>query len=68
PNRHIQRRYSSTGYGYQVLSNEKHATGLKNRSGAYREKLRDKRKRHTTDNTYHSILKTIVEKDQQPCK
>ncbi|CAF4330312.1 unnamed protein product [Rotaria socialis] len=68
PNRSIQRRYSSTGYEYQVLSNEKHSTGLKNRSGAYREKLRDKRKRHTTDNAYHSILKTIVEKDQQPCK
>ncbi|CAF3391869.1 unnamed protein product [Rotaria sp. Silwood1] len=65
PNRQIQRRYASTIDERRLPSNEKISTGLKNRSVAYREKFRDRRKRHTTDNAYHSMLKSIIEKDQQ---
>ncbi|CAF2779310.1 unnamed protein product [Rotaria sp. Silwood2] len=64
PNQQIQRHYTSTIDEHRLPSNEKISTGLKNRSVAYREKFRDRRKRHTTDNAYHSMLKSIIEKDQ----
>ena len=39
--------------------------GLANRSASYRERVRDRRKRHTTDNAYHSMLKSMIEEDEQ---
>ncbi|CAF1176092.1 unnamed protein product [Rotaria sordida] len=66
PNQQIQRCYTSTIDQRRLPSYEKISTGLKNRSVAYREKFRDRKKRHTTDNAYHSMLKSILEKDQQP--
>ncbi|CAF0788200.1 unnamed protein product [Didymodactylos carnosus] len=32
-----------------------------NRSATYRERVRDRRKRHTTDDAYHTIMKSIVD-------
>lgn len=56
-NRQIQRRYSST-------YNERLPPGWTNRSTAYRERVRDRRKRHTTDNAYHSMMKSMLEEDE----
>ena len=65
PVRPIRRRYSSTAdeQGSSTF-NERMTTGLTNRSAAYRERLRDRRKRHTTDNAYHSMMKSMLEEDE----
>lgn len=68
PNRRIRRRHTSIIDEDRISSNEKYLNGLKTRPVAYREKLREKRKRHTTDNVYHSIIKTVIDKDQQHYK
>lgn len=65
PVRPIRRRYSSTAdeQGSSVF-NERTTSGLPNRSAAYRERIRDRRKRHTTDNAYHSMMKSMIEEDE----
>lgn len=65
PNRHVQRRYSSILDERRIPSNEKISVGLANRSAGYRERIRDRRKRHTTDNAYHSMLKTMLEEEDE---
>jgi len=59
PNRQTRRRYSS------IIDERRIPIELANRSAAYRERVRDRRKRHTTDNAYHSILKSMLEEDEQ---
>ena len=52
PNQQVRRRYSS------IIDERKiPPTGLINRPMQYR----DRRKRHTTDNAYHSMLKSMLE-------
>lgn len=64
-NRQIRRRYSSTADEQRPAYNGKMATELPpNRSSAYRERIRDRRKRHTTDNAYHSLMKSMLEEDE----
>jgi hypothetical protein len=65
PNRKVRRRHPSTIDERRIPSNERISLGLANRSAAYRERVRDKRKRHTTDNAYHSMLKSMLEEDEQ---
>jgi hypothetical protein len=65
PNRQVRRRYSSYFNEHRIPSHEKMSIPLANRSAAYRERIRDRRKRHTTDNAYHSMLKSMLEEDEQ---
>ncbi len=62
PKRQTRRRYSS------IIDERRGPIGLANRSAAYRERVRDKRKRHTIDNAYHSMLKSMLEEDEQQQK
>jgi hypothetical protein len=64
PTRQVRRRYSSIVDEHRPPYNEKMATGLTSRSAAYRERIRDRRKRHTTDNAYHSMMKSMLEEDE----
>jgi hypothetical protein len=66
PNRQVRRRYSSIIDERRIPYNEKPSINLTNRSASYRERIRDRRKRHTTDNAYHSMLKSMLEEDEQP--
>jgi hypothetical protein len=59
PNRQIRRRYSS------IIDERRLTSDEANRSAGYRERIRDRRKRHTTDNAYHSMLKSMLEEDEQ---
>ena len=65
PIRQVRRRYSSITDEHGPPYIEKATTtGLATRSAAYRERLRDRRKRHTTDNAYHSMMKSMLEEDE----
>ncbi len=64
PTRQIRRRYSSTTDERQAPYNERMTTGLITRPPAYRERIRDRRKRHTTDNAYHSMMKSMLEEEE----
>ena len=64
PNRPVRRRYSSIADEHRPPYNEKIASGLTNQSATYRERIRDRRKRHTTDNAYHSLMKSMLEEDE----
>ncbi|CAF0790142.1 unnamed protein product [Rotaria sordida] len=64
PTRQIRRRYSSIVDERRAPFNEKITTGLVTRPPAYRERIRDRRKRHTTDNAYHSLMKTMLEEEE----
>jgi len=65
-NRPVRRRYSSILDERRIPPNDRSSMGLANRSATYRERIRDRRKRHTTDNAYHSMLKSMLEIDEQP--
>ena len=39
---------------------------LVQRRSSLHERMRDRRKRHTTDNAYHSLLKSMTEDDERP--
>ena len=64
-NRQIRRRYSSIIDERRIPSHEKLSIGLAQRSSGYRERIRDRRKRHTTDNAYHSMLKSMLEEEDE---
>ena len=64
PNRPVRRRYSSIIDERRLPPNDRYSVGLANRSASYRERIRDRRKRHTTDNAYHSMLKSMLEDDE----
>ncbi|UJR10433.1 hypothetical protein I4U23_014637 [Adineta vaga] len=79
-NRQLRRRYSSIIDDRQpgpaqpppppppaaaAASKDTSTTKVATRSAAFREKLRDRRKRHTMDNVYHSMLKTMLDSDEQ---
>jgi hypothetical protein len=64
PPRPVRRRYTTIADEQRVPSNERMTAGLTNRSAAYRERIRDRRKRHTTDNAYHSMMKSMLEEDE----
>ncbi len=64
PPRPVRHRYSSTVDEHRPPVNERMTTGLTSRSAAYRERIRDRRKRHTTDNAYHSLMKSMLEEDE----
>lgn len=64
-NRQLRRRYSSIIDDRQVFSPETPSPGITTRSAAFREKIRDRRKRHTMDNVYHSMLKSMLDVDEQ---
>jgi hypothetical protein len=64
PIRQVRSRYSSTADEQELPYNEKFAGGLTSRSATYRERVRDRRKRHTTDNAYHSMMKSMLEEDE----
>ena len=64
-NRSLRRRYSSNADEPQPGYDARMTTGLTGRSAAYRERLRDRRKRHTTDNAYHSMMKLMLEEDEE---
>lgn len=59
PNRSIRRRYTSIFDERRMPSKN-----LANRSASYRERVRDRRKRHTIDNAYPSMLKTNSNKNE----
>jgi len=61
--RSIRRRYSSIVDEGRAPINERITNGLTARSAAYRERMRDRRKRHTTDNVYHSMMKSMLEEE-----
>jgi hypothetical protein len=63
--RQVRRRYSSTADERRAPSNERMTTGLTTRAAPYRERIRDRRKRHTTDNAYHSLMKSMLEEDEE---
>lgn len=65
PNQRIRRRYPSNLDEQRLPLNENTSIGSKYRSTTYRDKQRDKRKRHTTDNVYHSLLKSMLDKDHK---
>jgi hypothetical protein len=65
PNRQVRRRYSSAIDERRVPFNARPSIDLANRSINYRERTRDRRKRHTTDNVYHSMLKSMLEEDEE---
>jgi hypothetical protein len=62
--RPVRRRYTSIANERHVPSSEKLVPGLATRSDAYRERIRDRRKRHTTDNAYHSMMKSMLEEEE----
>ncbi|CAF3310005.1 unnamed protein product [Rotaria socialis] len=62
--RQIRRRYSSIVDERRAPFHEKTPTELVARSSAFRERMRDRRKRHTTDNAYHSLMKSMLEEDE----
>lgn len=64
PARPVRRRYTSIVNDRQVPSHERLASGLSARSEVYRERIRDRRKRHTTDNAYHSMMKSMLEEEE----
>ncbi|CAF0760352.1 unnamed protein product [Rotaria sp. Silwood1] len=64
PTRQVRRRYSSIVDERRAPFNEKMTTGLVARPTAYRERIRDRRKRHTTDNAYHSLMKSMLEEEE----
>jgi hypothetical protein len=64
PTRSVRRRYASIADERRAAFNEKMIPGLTTRSAAYRERIRDRRKRHTTDNAYHSLMKSMLEEDE----
>jgi hypothetical protein len=64
PTRQVRRRYSSIIDEHRPPFDERVTTGLTSRSAAYRERIRDRRKRHTTDNAYHSMMKSMLEEDE----
>ncbi|CAF1333463.1 unnamed protein product [Adineta steineri] len=67
-NRQLRRRYSSIIDDRRMPPNEKPPTEIPTRPAAFRERIRDRRKRHTTDNAYHSILKSMLDLDElQEC-
>lgn len=66
PPRPVRRRYSTIVDEHRPPINERMTTGLASRSAAYRERIRDRRKRHTTDNAYHSMMKSMLEEDESP--
>ena len=45
---------------------ERVPVGLTSRSSFYRDRMRDRRKRHTTDNVVHSLMKSMTEEDDGP--
>ncbi len=64
PNQQVRRRYSSIANEHRQPFNENTTAGLTRRAAAYRERIRDRRKRHTTDNAYHSMMKSMLEEDE----
>ncbi|CAF1163349.1 unnamed protein product [Didymodactylos carnosus] len=50
--------FSSNHDRSQVLVNNRTS-----RSATYRERLRDRRKRHTTDDAYHTIMRSMIDND-----
>jgi len=64
-NRQVRRHCSSITDERRVSSNEKTSTGLPPSRAGFRERIRDRRKRHTTDNAYHSMLKSMLDLNEQ---
>lgn len=62
-NRQIRRRYSSIVDDRRVPSDQTTTNTLISRPAAYRERMRERRKRHTTDNAYHSLMKSMLDDD-----
>ena len=60
----IRRRYSSIVDQRRAPFNERTTTGLVYRPDAHRERIRNRRKRHTTDNAYHSMMKSILDEEE----
>ncbi|CAF0848573.1 unnamed protein product [Adineta ricciae] len=73
-NRQLRRRYSSilddryfagtippSQPPSQPATPSSPPTKVATRSAAFREKIRDRRKRHTMDNVYHSMLRTMID-------
>ena len=63
--RPVRRRYSSIIDEGRAPVNERITDGLTSRSAAYRERVRDRRKRHTTDNAYHSMMRSMLEEEDE---
>lgn len=63
--RPIRRRYSSITEERRPRINQRPMNGLTARPPVYRERIRDRRKRHTTDNAYHSMMKSMLEEDEE---
>ena len=61
----VRRRYSSIVDEGRAPVNERITNGLTTRSAAYRERVRDRRKRHTTDNAYHSMMRSMLEEEEE---
>ena len=68
PNEQVRRPSSSIIDDRRIPPHTLTSTGFKSRSVAYRERLRDRRKRYTADNVHHSTLKSTLEEDQQQHK
>ncbi|UJR35505.1 hypothetical protein I4U23_028259 [Adineta vaga] len=64
PSRPVRRRYTSIVNDRRAPINEKMVPGLVTRPDVYRERIRDRRKRHTTDNAYHSMMKSMLEEEE----
>ena len=60
--RPVRRRYASHYDQQQPSFNEIRPFGSANRPAVYR----DRRKRHTTDNVYHYMLKSMLEEEDEP--
>ena len=63
--RPVRRRYSSITDEGRPIFNEKITKGLTARPGLHRERVHDRRKRHTTDNAYHSMMRSMLEEDEE---
>lgn len=61
PHRPVRRRYSSYVDEHRVPM----STGFVYRPAVFRDRIRERRKRHTTDDAYHSILKSMIEEEEQ---
>ncbi|CAF0864550.1 unnamed protein product [Adineta ricciae] len=64
PVRPVRRRYTSITNDQRANFNDRMISGLPSRSDAHRERVRDRRKRHTTDNAYHSMMKSMLEEEE----
>lgn len=64
PARPTRRRYTSITNDQRANFNDRMISGLPTRSDIYRERIRDRHKRHTTDNAYHSMMKSMLEEEE----